>query len=46
VTQVLSNFDRVYPHISAFVQAYGWIEIGEHEIIPAFVHAYDPGGTI
>jgi hypothetical protein len=46
VAQVISNFDRVYPHISAFVQSYGWIEIGEHEMIPAFVRAYDPGGTI
>ncbi len=39
-------FEDQYPTIARFVEAFGWIEIGEHEMISAFVRAYDMGGTV
>ena len=39
-------FEDQYPTIVRFVEAFGWIEIGEHEMISAFVRAYDMGGTV
>ncbi|NEQ29086.1 MAG: hypothetical protein F6K28_61130 [Microcoleus sp. SIO2G3] len=41
-----STFEQQYPTIHRFVQEIGWIEIGQHEMIPAFVRAYDLGGTV
>lgn len=40
------TFKEQYPIIHRFVEAIGWIEIGQHEIISAFVRAYDLGGTV
>lgn len=40
------GFTALYPNISRFVEENGWIEIGQHEIISAFVRAYDLGGTV
>ena len=39
-------FEDQYPTIHRFVQKIGSIEIGEHEMISAFVRAYDQGGTV
>lgn len=39
-------FEKQYPIIHRFVEEIGWIEIGQHEMIPAFVRAYDLGGTV
>lgn len=40
------NFAALYPNISRFVDENGWIEIGQNEMISAFVRAYDLGGTV
>lgn len=40
------DFAALYPNISRFVDENGWIEIGQHEMISAFVRAYDLGGTV
>jgi hypothetical protein len=39
-------FETQYPSIHRFVEEIGWIEIGQNEMISAFVRAYDLGGTI
>jgi hypothetical protein len=39
-------FETQYPSIHHFVQEIGCIEIGGHEVISAFVRAYDQGGTV
>ena len=39
-------FEEEYPIIHYFVETTGWIEIGLHEILSAFVRAYDEGGTV
>jgi hypothetical protein len=39
-------FEKEYPIIHRFVEEIGWIEIGQHEMISAFVRAYDLGGTV
>ena len=38
-------FEEEYPSIYRFVEEIGSIEIGQHEMISAFVRAYDLGGT-
>jgi hypothetical protein len=39
-------FEDKYPNIYRFVEEIGWIEIGLHEVVSAFVRAYDLGGTV
>jgi hypothetical protein len=39
-------FEEQYPAICRFVEEIGWIEIGQNEMISAFVRAYDLGGTV
>lgn len=39
-------FEEDYPTICRFVEEIGWIEIGQHEMLSAFVRAYDFGGTV
>jgi len=39
-------FEEQYPVIHRFVQERGRIEIGQDEMISAFVRAYDLGGTV
>lgn len=41
-----NTFQEKYPTIDRFVEEIGWIEIGQNEMIPAFVRAYDLGGTV
>ena len=40
------TFEEQYPTIYRFVEEIGRIEIGQHEVIPSFVRAYDEGGTV
>lgn len=40
------TIEEKYPIIHRFVEEIGWIEIGQHEMISAFVRAYDLGGTV
>ena len=40
------TFEEQYPTIHRFVQEIGRIEIGQDEMISAFVRAYDLGGTV
>ena len=40
------TFEEQYPNIYRFVEECGRIEIGEDEVISAFVRAYDTGGTV
>ena len=37
---------RPTPQEESPVEEIGWIEIGQHEMISAFVRAYDLGGTV
>ena len=39
-------FEDQYPTIAHFVEAFGCIEIGKHEMTPSFVRAHDMGGTV
>jgi hypothetical protein len=39
-------FEIQYPTIHRFVEEIGRIEIGQDEMISAFVRAYDQGGTV
>ena len=39
------TFEEKYPSIQYFVEAIGWIEIGQHEVLSSFVRAYDEGET-
>jgi hypothetical protein len=41
-----STFEKQYPHLSRFVEEQGWIELGYDDNLPAFVKAYDSGGTV
>jgi hypothetical protein len=40
------TFKEQYPTICRFVEEIGWIEIGQNDMISAFVRAYDLGGTV
>jgi hypothetical protein len=40
------TFETQYPTIHYFVEDTGWIEIGQNNMISAFVRAYDQGGTV
>jgi hypothetical protein len=40
------SFEQQYPNIDRFTREIGWVEIGEHEMISAFVRAFDLGGTV
>jgi hypothetical protein len=42
----LKTFEEQYPTIHRFVQEIGRIEIGQDEMISAFVRAYDLGGNV
>jgi hypothetical protein len=39
-------FETQYPTIHRFVEDTGWIEIGQNNMISAFVRAYNQGGTV
>lgn len=41
-----TGFEQLYPNISAWVSAYGWIEIGNDEPSPCILRALDDGGLV
>jgi hypothetical protein len=40
------SFEQQYPSIDRFTHEIGWVEIGEHEMISAFVRAIDLSGLV
>jgi hypothetical protein len=41
-----ATFERLYPSIARWVQAYGYIEMGHDDYSHSFVRALDIGGMI
>ena len=41
-----SPFSRLYPNIAYWVEACGWIEIGQDEYSSSLVRALDEGGLV
>jgi hypothetical protein len=39
-------FERTYPHLSRWVQGYGWIEVGQVYYSRSLVRVLDEGGMI
>ena len=39
-------FEQQYPAIDRLIDGLGWIEVGENDMISAFVRAYSEGGTV
>jgi hypothetical protein len=42
----INSFERAYPHITHWVKAHGWIEIGKIDGMSAFIMALDEGGLV
>ncbi len=40
------SFERAYPHITSWVKAHGWIEIGKIDGMSSFIMALDEGGLV
>ena len=41
-----SQFSKAYPNIAYWVEACGWIEIGQDEYSSSLVRALDEGGMV
>ncbi len=42
-----NSVEAAFPYLARFIKKrYGWIEIGDDEMNPSFVRAFDGGGTI
>jgi len=41
-----SQFSKLYPNIAYWVEACGWIEIGQDEYSSSLVRALDEGGMV
>jgi hypothetical protein len=41
-----TGFANIYPHITRWVQSYGWIEIGADPYRSSLVRALDEGGLV
>jgi hypothetical protein len=41
-----TGFENIYPHITRWVQSYGWIEIGADQYRSSLVRALDEGGLV
>ena len=41
-----SQFSKAYPNIAYWVEACGWIEIGQDEYSSSLVRALDEGGLV
>ena len=41
-----NSLEETYPNIARWVEAYGWIEIGQDDYSPSFVRALDVGGMV
>jgi hypothetical protein len=40
------SFEQTYPHITEWVESYGWIEIGQIDGYSNFILALDEGGMV
>ena len=40
------RIDATYPTIARWVKEYGWIEIGQRDMLQSFVRALDEGGMV
>jgi hypothetical protein len=40
------SLEEAYPNITRWVEAYGWIEIGQDEYSTSLVRALDEGGMV
>jgi hypothetical protein len=40
------SIDATYPTIARWVTEFGWIEIGQHDILESFIRALDEGGMV
>ena len=43
---ISKSFEQQYPAIDRLIDGLGWIEVGESDMISAFVRAYSEGGTV
>lgn len=41
-----NSLEEAYPNITRWVEAYGWVEIGQDEYSTSFVRALDEGGMV
>ena len=41
-----TSFEAAYPNITGWVEAYGWIEIGQDDESGSFIRALDEGGLV
>lgn len=44
--QGATGFEHMYPHITRWVQSYGWIEMGADHYSRSLVRALDEGGMV
>ena len=44
--ETLSSFEDLYPNIAAWVNGYGWIEIGCDDCRTSFIRILDIGGMM
>ena len=42
----MTNFSSNYPNIAAWIESYGWIEIGQDEESQSFIRVLDEGGMV
>lgn len=42
----IDSFERAYPHITQWIKAHGWIEIGQIDGMSSFIMALDEGGLV
>ena len=40
------TLEETYPNIARWVEAYGWVEIGQDDCSDSFVKALDEGGMV
>ena len=41
-----SLLEEAYPNIARWIEAYGWVEIGQNDYSTSFVRALDKGGMV
>jgi hypothetical protein len=42
----MEAIEELYPHLARWVDAYGWVEIGQDEFSRSFVRALHEGGMV
>ena len=40
------SLEEAYPNIARWIEAYGWVEIGQNDYSTSFVRALDEGGMV